>query len=315
VGKAPVRRYLQRVIGGGCGKTLVTDVVVSRIGTQELRGQDRLGGRVDAGWKEIGSIRDRVEILLPGKMACERAVVGDIQHGPEADRLLDAETEVHHHGNLAGWIERQHCRWEEHASGAQQAGHVAVVNAAIPCGGEALSCHNSIATEETEAALLSVFVNDLAEWSGCSWGAAMSCVRGPLVPICTWGAQFDLQACLDYVASMLPQECAILEGSDREGIPHLVVPIIVAEHIHGVLAFCPKKTASTYTAADRKLMLDVAALISNLMQSERLACFVADSRFYPSSLPRIEGLDSTESVNGRETSLAEISSPPCSTRE
>jgi phosphoserine phosphatase RsbU/P len=169
----------------------------------------------------------------------------------------------------------------------------------IPCSGEAPG-----------AALMSAMVTDLAEWADCSWAAAINSLGGCLVPICTCGAQLDLQACLDYTASMLRQECAILEGGEREWMPQLIIPIKVAEDIRGVLAFGPKKDASAYTAADRKLMLDAAAVISNLMQSERLACFVAanvdrlrrirldltrahdmQSRFYPCSLPRIQGLD------------------------
>ncbi len=156
---------------------------------------------------------------------------------------------------------------------------------------------------------MSAIVTDLAEWAGCSWAAAMSSLGGCLVPICTCGAQFDLQACLDYTASMLRQKCDILEGGERE-CPQLIIPIKVAEDIRGVLAFGPKEDASAYTAADRKLMVDAAAVISNLMQSERLACFVAanvdrlhrirldltrahdiQSRFCRCSLPRIQGLD------------------------
>jgi phosphoserine phosphatase RsbU/P len=158
--------------------------------------------------------------------------------------------------------------------------------------------------EASGAALMSAVVTDLAEWADCSWAAAMSSVGGSLVPICTWGTQFDLQACLDYTSTML-QGCG-----EREWTGRLVIPIVVAEHVRGALAFGPKKNASPYTAADRKLMLDVAALISNLMHSERLACFVAanvdrmhrmrsdltrahdvQSRFYPCALPRVEGLD------------------------
>jgi sigma-B regulation protein RsbU (phosphoserine phosphatase) len=164
--------------------------------------------------------------------------------------------------------------------------------------------HGSGAADGTEAALMSAIITDLAEWASCSWAAAMSSAGGSLVPICTCGAQFDVQACLDYTATVLRQECAIV------GTAHLVIPIVVAEHIRGALAFGPKKNASPYTAADRKLMLEVAALIANLMRSERLACFVAanvdrlhrmrldltrahdvQSRFYPCRLPRIQGLD------------------------
>ena len=154
---------------------------------------------------------------------------------------------------------------------------------------------------------MSAIVTDLAEWANCSWAAAMSSVGGSLVPICTWGAQFDLQACLDYTAAALR---GILEGGDESWTTRLVIPIVVAEHVRGALAFGPKKNASSYTAADRKLMLEVAAMISSLMQSERLACFVAanvdrlqrirldltrahdvQSRFYPSRLPHVQGLD------------------------
>ena len=174
----------------------------------------------------------------------------------------------------------------------------------IPFSGEAHACHDSLAAEETGAALMSAIVTDLAEWVSCSWAAAMSSVGGSLVPICTCGTPFDLQACLDYTATML-QGCG-----EREWTGRLVIPIVVAEHVRGALAFGPKKNASPYTAADRKLMLEVAALISNLMQSERLACFVAanvdrsrrirldltrahdvQSRFYPSRLPHVQGLD------------------------
>jgi sigma-B regulation protein RsbU (phosphoserine phosphatase) len=162
----------------------------------------------------------------------------------------------------------------------------------IPCSDEA-----------SGSALMSAIVTDLAEWADCSWAAAMSSVGGSLVPVCACGGQFDLQACLDYTASALREECSILEGGERQWAPHLVIPINVAEHVHGALAFGPKKNASPYTAADRKLMLDVAALISNLMQNDRLASVVAgnvdrltrahdlQSRFHPCRLPRIEGLD------------------------
>ena len=157
---------------------------------------------------------------------------------------------------------------------------------------------------------MSAIVTDLAEWASCSWAAAMSSVGGSLVPICTWGAQFDLHACLDHTATMLRKECAIVQGGEQGWTPRLVIPIKVAEHVRGALAFGPKRNGSPYTMADRKLMLDVAALISNLMQSERLACFVAanadrsrrirldltrahdvQSRFYPSRLPHVQGLD------------------------
>jgi serine phosphatase RsbU (regulator of sigma subunit) len=157
----------------------------------------------------------------------------------------------------------------------------------------------SSAAEETGAALMSAIVTDLAEWAGCCWAAAMSSVGGSLVPVCTCGADLDLQACRDYTASMLGQECAIVEGRARQWSPRLVIPIKVAEQVRGVLAFGPKKNGSSYTAADRKLMLDVAELISNLMQSEQLACIVAANidRLHRTrldltrALPHIEGLD------------------------
>ena len=179
----------------------------------------------------------------------------------------------------------------------------------IQFSGEAHSCHGSVAAEGTEAALMSAIITDLAEWASCSWATAISSAGGSLVPICTWGAPFDLQSCLDYITTAL-RERAILEGGEREGTVRLVIPVTVGEHVCGALAFGPKKNASPYTAADRKLMREVASLISNLMRSERLAGFVAanvdrlhrirldltrahdvQSRFYPGTLPRIEGLD------------------------
>jgi sigma-B regulation protein RsbU (phosphoserine phosphatase) len=157
---------------------------------------------------------------------------------------------------------------------------------------------------------MSAIVTDLAEWASCSWAAAMSSVGGCLVPVCTWGAQFDLPACLDYTATTLRQERPILEGAERDRTARLVIPIKVADDVRGALAFGPKKSGAPYTVADRKLMQEVAALISNLMQSERLAFFVAanvdrsrrirmdltrahdvQSRFYPSRLPHVQGLD------------------------
>jgi serine phosphatase RsbU (regulator of sigma subunit) len=157
---------------------------------------------------------------------------------------------------------------------------------------------------------MSAIITDLADWASCSWAAAMNNIGGCLVPICTCGEQCDLQSCLEYTATVLRKKDAMVESGEREQTGRLIVPIVVAEQIRGALAFGPKKNGCPYSAADRKLMREVAALISNLMQSERLAYFLAanidrlhrirldltrahdvQSRFYPSMLPRIHGLD------------------------
>src|SRR5260370_27763782 len=73
----------------------------------------------------------------------------------------------------------------------------------IPFGGEARSYHGPVATEETEAALMSAIITDLAEWASCSWAAAMSSAGGSPGPLFTWGAPFRLPPCLEFTPTAL----------------------------------------------------------------------------------------------------------------
>src|SRR5260370_21573580 len=82
----------------------------------------------------------------------------------------------------------------------------------IPFGGEARSYHGPVATEETEAALMSAIITDLAEWASCSWAAAMSSAAGSLVPPCTRGAPFSLPSRSEYTAPALRASAAPERG-------------------------------------------------------------------------------------------------------
>jgi serine phosphatase RsbU (regulator of sigma subunit) len=166
--------------------------------------------------------------------------------------------------------------------------------------------------EQTNAALMSVLVADLAEWSGCSWAVAMTQSQGLLHPLCVCGEQPDMPACLACTAAVLSRNPHTIaeETKAQYWMPRVVLPIRVRGEVRGVLALGPKKDAREYTSEDRELMFDAAAHTASLLHRDRLASHIAagladmlhlrsdlksardaQSRFFPVRLPHLPGLD------------------------
>src|SRR5207253_10930024 len=88
------------------------DVAVSRIRAEETYRQ-RLPGRggILTLWKEVGSVRSEVEIVIDHQMPPHRTHVGHFDQRLEEDRLLHAKAPVHNARNLAGSRQAQYVAW------------------------------------------------------------------------------------------------------------------------------------------------------------------------------------------------------------
>jgi hypothetical protein len=124
--------------------------------------------------------------------------------------------------------------------------------------------------------LLANIMPDLSEWLESAWAVAAT-LPGEAQPVYTSGLPPDRDTCLRHlsgIAAALPEPELPRwweAGSDRpEWMPRLALLIEIGGET-SVLAFGPKRGAGGYLPEDRTLVMEAAAHIAGLLETEQLS--------------------------------------------
>jgi hypothetical protein len=100
--RATIQLHLHRVVIRTAGEFVVLDGgAVAPIWNEEDVGERTARGWIEARGLEAFAIRQCVEVALLQEVTAERADIGDVEHGFEAEFALDGEAVVIDGGNFA----------------------------------------------------------------------------------------------------------------------------------------------------------------------------------------------------------------------